>query len=286
MPDSTPDFYYQKTDAELLFFVEHPAHYAPGMVEAAQRELRRRGVAPSAPVAPPPPSTEYPPANEDAAPKTGLYILGLTVLLVISLAVFYLIKQKNSPSSVVAAAPAKVRKAPPRLIEVATSAIPNYDGVVAAAVARQLRDVPAAEKADAQHLRQFRELSKRFWAAETQSEYLINQAYDGKAGPMFADQALVARGTWQIWNDANVYSYKFGPVMREKLSRMSQAASGQQHILDQLPGLLPGRKFLTDMEIKSRITEVQDLVGGLLPVSPVSGQPYKRILLKAKSPAN
>ena len=64
---------------------------------------------------------------------------------------------------------------------------------------------------------------------------------------------------------------------------MGEAASSQQHILDVMPGLLPGQKFRTDNELTGRAEDVQDLVGGLLPVSPVSGQRYKRTVLKAKS---
>ena len=283
MSDTITDFYHQKTDDELRFFVEHPEHYQPSLVEAARRELRRRGVLQAVPLAP---LMQAPYHPEPAAAPSRLgqgVALGL-VLLTLGGGTYWL-KQRSEASAQAARTQAEARRhlPPPILTEVATNAIPNYDGAVAAAVAGQLRQVPAAEKANAQHLRQFRELAKRFWAAETQTEYLTNQAYAGKAGSNFTDQALVARETWRAWNHAAVYTYEFGPAMKAQLARMGEAASSQQHILDVLPGLLPGQKFRTDNELTGRAEDVQDLVGGLLPVSPVSGQRYKRTVLKAKS---
>ena len=280
--DSMTDFYHQKTDDELRFFVEHPEHYQPSLVEAARRELRRRGVLQPVPMEPVVTTSFAAPAEAPARWGTGV-ALGL-LLLVLGGGTYYL-KQRDDTATAAATQAredARRHQPPPSLTAVATSAIPNYDGVVAAAVAQQLRPLPAAEKANAPHLRQFRELAKRFWAAETQTEYLTNQATDGKAGPNFADQALVVRETWRAWNHAAVYTYEFDPAMKAQLVRMNEAASHQQHILDVLPGLLPGRKFLTDNETAGRTADVQDLVGGLLPVSPVSGRRYKRTVLKAK----
>ncbi|WP_201983172.1 hypothetical protein [Hymenobacter rubidus] len=282
MSDHATDFYHHKTDAELLFFVEHPDHYQPVLVAEARRELRRRGVAlpvPVAPEAPAAPLIATGPAQTGL--RTGPIALATVAVLAVSLGVLYFIKQKERPAAAeVVAAP--VKKAPPKLTEVATSAIPSYDGAVAGAVVRQLQQVPAKEKADAQHLRQFRELAKRFWTAETQTEYLVNQVYAGKNGPMFVDQTVTVRETWRDWNHAAVYSFKFGPVMQAQFERMAEAASNQQHILDNLPDLLAGREFLKDEEMQNRTTDVEDLVGGLLPVSPVSGRAYKRVVLKAK----
>lgn len=160
------------------------------------------------------------------------------------------------------------------------SAIPSYDGPVAKSVEQQLRRVPAAERAG-QPLRQYRELAKRFWAAETQTEYLTQQAHAGQAGPLFAEQAEQVRRTWQAWNQVAVYTYQFGPGMQAHLLHMTQIASSQQNILAQLPGLLANRRFLTDKELTARERDVQDGLAKLLPASPVTGRPYKAIVLKA-----
>ena len=286
MTDSIDDFYHQKTDAELQFFVEHPELYQPSLIDAARRELRRRGVAPAmATPAELPPLTYVSP--EPAAPTglpTGPLTLGLAAVLLVGLGSFYVIKQKNQPPPP-PVAPAKP-KAPPRLEEVETSAIPTYDAVVAQAVTQQVQRLPAAErtaaaaKADGMALRQYRELAKRFWAAECQTEYLTNQAREGKASAMFADQALVARGTWSAWNKAAVYTYKFGPAMQEDFQRMQEVAGSQQHVLERIPDLLPRRQFLTDKELSARDTEVQDWLRVLRPASPVTGKAYKATVLK------
>lgn len=281
MSNSITDFYHQKTDDELRFFVEHPEHYQPSLVEAARRELRRRGVLQPLSMEPVVMTPFAAPAEAPARWGMGV---ALSLLLLAVGGGTYWLKQRDDTSTAAAQArkEAQRRQPPPSLTAVATSAIPNYDGAVAAAVTQQLRPLPAAEKVNAQHRRQFRELAKRFWAAETQTEYLTNQATNGQAGSNFADQALVVRETWRAWNHAAVYTYEFGPAMQAQLVRMSEAAGHQQHILDVLPGLLPGRKFLTDNETVGRTADVQDLVGGLLPVSPVSGRRYKRTVLKAK----
>ena len=289
MADSLDDFYHQKTDAELQFFADHPELYQPSLIEAARQELRRRGVAPAG-AAP----RELPPLTyvspEPAAPtglRTGPLTLGLAAVLLVGLGGFYVVKQTNQPPPP-PAAPAKP-KAPPQLVEVETSAIPTYDGVVAQAVAEQVKRLPAAELAAAkatpngEALHQYRELAKRFWAAECQTEYLTNQAYAGKASAVFAEQTLVARSSWSTWNKAAVYTYKrFGPTMHEDFERMQEVASSQQHILERMPDLLPKKQFLNDKELNARGAEVQDWLRAMRVTSPVTGKPYKATVLKAE----
>ena len=280
MSASAPDFYQQKTDAELLFFVEHPDFYQPDLIAAARQELRRRGVAPAPlPLAAMPPETEAP-----AGWRLGPLVLAVVVaLLAVGLGVRYFVQQKNRPAATGPSAPG--RKAPPQLTEVATSVIPNYDGLVAQTVKAQLQRVPAAERASAaatlagQSLRQYRELGKRFWTAETQTEYLTAQARAGKAGPLFAEQTLLVRATWQEWNNAAVYGYKFGPAMRKHVGRMRDIASSQQHVLEMLPGLLTDGQVTPTREFTARSADIQSWLAGLLPASPVTGQAYEAPVL-------
>ncbi|MFC7668153.1 hypothetical protein ACFQT0_12730 [Hymenobacter humi] len=277
MSDSVSDFYHQKTDEQLQFIVQQPALYHPSLVEASQRELRRRGVAVAAPV----------PAPAEAAPPPRAWgkAVGLSLGMVVLVSGIYWLQQHSDAQKAEVQARNEARRrhqGPPQLTEVPTNAIPNFDGAVASAVAQQPSRVPAAEKTDAQHLRQYRELLKRFWTAETQTEHLTSQAQAGKAGPMFVDQALLVRQTWRGWNQAAVYSYKFGPVMKEHFERMANAASSQQHILDQLPAKLANRQFINDKELNARQADVQDWLAALVPRSPVTGRPYKATLLKAR----
>ncbi len=279
MAAAASDFYRQKTDDDLLFFVQHPEQYAPDLVAGARQELRRRGAvlapvpAPLAPIAAP--DEVAPP------PRSWLRPVALGLGLLVLAGGTYWLKERSDAEQATARARIEARRhlPPPRLTDAPTHAIPNYDAAVARAVDQQVRQVPAAEQADAQHLRQFRELAKRFWTAETQTEYLIGEADAGNAGPEFSNQARLVRETWQVWNHANVYGFSFGPVMQAQLGRMKEAAAGQQHVLDDLPALLPERRFLTDKDFTKRTADVQDLLGGLLPASPVSGRPYRRIVI-------
>jgi hypothetical protein len=280
--DTVTDFYHQKTDAELLYFIQHPEHYQPSIIDAARRELQRRGVAPTKPSE----GTTYngSTAYDEAPPRARGKVVALVLGALVLGGGGYWLQQRSTAQAeeLRAKEEARRRLPPPKLTEVATSAIPNYDGVVARVVAEQLKQVPAAEKANLQHLRQFRLLSKLFWAAQTQTEYLTNQAYAGKATPHFTDQSVLVRQTWNTWNQAAVYTYSFGPVMKEKFSRMAEAASHQQHILNEMPGMLTAQTLRQDQEMTSRVNEVEDLLGGLTPVSPVTGKRYDRTVLKMK----
>ncbi|OGX81592.1 hypothetical protein [Hymenobacter coccineus] len=265
-----------------MFFVENPGQYAPELVAGAASELRRRGVAlPGAPA--PTAGAPAAAADTDDAPRAWLKPVALGLGLLVLGGGTYWLKQNSDAETAAAQArlEAKRRLPPPKLVEAATHAIPNYDAAVARTIAQQLRAVPAAEQADAQKMRQFRELAKRFWTAETQTEYLTGLAETGKTGPEFADQARLVREAWQAWNRATMYGYSFGPTLQAQVKRMGEAASGQQHILTDLPDLLPEDRFRGDKEIVNRTLDVQDAVGGLVPVSPVSGQPYKRVVIKA-----
>ena len=194
MSDNPTDFYHQKTDDELRFFVEHPDYYQPDLVVVARAELRRRGIAQSGPVTPPETVLPTGPMEADAPQptrRTGPLTLVLAALLLLSMGLYYFLNQRSEAAREQRRAirAAEARKAPPRLVEVATAVMPSYD--VPAIVARQLARVPAAERAAAvragQPLRQYQELARRFWAAETQTEYLTNQAHAGQAGAAFAD---------------------------------------------------------------------------------------------------
>ncbi len=296
---SPTDALRAKTDAELQFFVNNPSFYHADIVTAAQRELTRRGPVSAGPTlasGPRPPSPTPPAAAEpahlaaypasaydlgDAAPAASRRPLLWVAAVVLVLAGVWL-WQKRTPAAVPLAISRPHHLSPDslKLVEVAIHPLPSYN--TDPIVATQLARIPAAEKKQAASLRQFRELCRRFWAAETQTEFLTNQAHAGQAGNLFADQALVVRGTWRDWNKAVVYSYNFGPKMKDQFERMGQVASSQQHILNRMPGLLPSRKFLTDKELVARETDVQDLLRGIRPTSPVTGEPYRATVLQMK----
>lgn len=278
----TSDVLLTKTDDELRFYVENPQYYQDELVEAAHRELRRRGASvPAAAGASQPPAPDYAAKNfdEPARPRPAL-VPALVALGVLALGVGgYRWNSANKAASRAAAAASAAKLSPDslKLVTVETTSLPDYN--LAQLADQQLASIPAAEK-EPQAVRQFRELSKRFWAAETQSEYLTNLAYTGKATPLFADQAHLARETWRAWNHAAVYGYKFGPVMQKQYELMAEVASSQQHILDLLPGLLPKQQFRTHKELQARQADVQGWMKSLRPVSPVTGRPYEETVLE------
>jgi hypothetical protein len=283
MADFTTDFYHQKTDAELQFFVENPDHYQPDIVAEARRELRRRGVAPPQ-AAPAPAEVEYAPPARGL--PTGPLVLAVAVVLALSLGVLYLIRHKNSPAdTVTAAAPAKP-KAPPRLTEVATSTIPDFGPAVVASVQRQVQRIPAAERGaaakESMPLHQYRELAKRFWTAETQTEYVMNQARRGQLDAALPGHIQAVEATWEQWNKALRYSYKFGPAMSDHLDIMTRVARQQQEGLNDLLIVANNSQSYENDQTRKRAADVSDLLSGLLPKSPVTGQPYNTIVRRVR----
>lgn len=275
---TTTDVLRAKTDAELQFFVENPGYYHPDLVAAARQELRHRGLGPAPPT--PTPAVVVAPTHDKERPGNHrpvlitAFVLGLAAVS----AVFFWV---GWPATQPAPRPiAKPAAATPKLETVESYAIPTFD--IDKIVAAQLARVPAAEKQPPQTLRQFRELTRRFWAAETQTEHLTAQAYAGKANPSFTEQAEFVRQTWRDWNKAAVYGYRLGPVMQAQYELMGQVASSQQHILEKLPRLLTGKAFLTDKEMQARDADVQDWLAGLRPTSPVTGKAYRATVVEIK----
>lgn len=319
MPNAS-DALLAKTDAELRFFVEHPQYYQPELVSAARRELQRRGANLAAPPAgaseAPDPATAYSPvaaagprtttaAEAVAAPAASSappaawqtedlreparrpWLVPILVLLAVGAGlVLYRWAAANQQAAQVAAARTAARLSPDslKLDAVATVAIPTYN--IAQIVDKQVATVPAKEKLEAQPLRQFREMSRRFWAAETEAEYLTKLAHDGQAGPAFANQAQLNRENWRAWNKGAMYGFKFGPTMRTQYELMGKVASSQQHVMTRLPNLLPNQAFLADKELRARDADVQAWMAGLRRVSPVTGQPYRIATLEASQLAH
>jgi hypothetical protein len=274
MPTTT-DVLRAKTDAELQFFVENPGYYHADLVAAAGQELRRRGLVPTSAALP----YEYDAGEETTPSRRGL-LVGLGLLGLASAGGAFWWASQPPAQPLAASRPARRPADSLKLESVVAHPIPNFD--VDKLVAEQVASIPAAEKQKPQEMRQFKGLCRRFWAAETQTEFLTSQARAGQAGPMFAEQAVVARETWRNWNKAVVYSYRFGPQMSERLQRMAKTASSQQHILASLPGLLPENKFLKDKELVARDAETQDWLAGLRRVSPVTGKPYRVTVIEMK----
>ena len=164
------------------------------------------------------------------------------------------------------------------LTEVATSALPTYDGVVARCVDEQFKRIPAAERTvatqEGRPFHQYRELAKRFWTAQTLTEYLTDQARQGKRHEVLPQQVDVVLAAWQQWNKAMVYSYKFSPMMANHVDLMSRVARQQQDALGDLQTAVQTKQPLQDNKTALHDANMNDLLSGLLPASPITSRPY------------
>ena len=275
--DSPTDFYHQKTDDELRFFVEHPEHYQPSLIDSARRELRRRGALQITPAPLIAPNLDAP-LEVAGGSKAGLLALLGAAALAVGGGVFYYTSHPAGAAAVVAAVPRPV----PKLTEVATSVIPNYDGVVAQSIEQQLHRVPSTERAaakkDNMSLRQYRELAKRFWTAEAQTEYVLEQARQNKLTEALPGHVESVGAAWEQWNKATVYSYKFGPAMANHLDLMARVAQQQQEALADLILVAKNPQAYENDKTRKRAADVSDLLSGLLVKSPVTGRPYNTMV--------
>lgn len=266
-----------KTDAELRFFVENPTYYQSELVAAARQELRRRY--PAAAVAAPPPlapptaaPAEEIPADvadtyyEKAAPRwatSWVVPASVVVVLLLAGAGFWGKARHNQPvakATHVAAAPAA-----PRPLETAISVppLPTYD--TERYVEQALSRVPAIEKANEQHLSQYQAISRRFWAAQQPSAYLIEQVQQGKNNPLFGAQAAQVLALWQEFDRTLIYSYDFGPVLGDHFQRMKTIAKYQRAALTELSNTVAAHQPL-HLVAAQLIDEQEALLGLLAPL--------------------
>ena len=211
----------------------------------------------------------------------------LAAVLLVGVGVYYFMKQQSDAArEQLRERAATARKPPPRLIEVATFTIPNYDGAVAQTVEQQWQRLPAAERAAAkkadQPLHQYRELAKRFWAAETQTEYVLDQARQNKLTTALPGHVESAMGTWGQWNKALVYSYKFSPAMANHLDLMTRVANEQQAALNDLLLVANNPQAYENDKTRKRAADVGDMLSGILPKSPVTGRPYTAVVRRVR----
>lgn len=277
MSDSATDFYHQKTDAELQFFVDNPSLYHPSLIEAARRELRRRGLLPAV-AAPAPATTQYNHEEAASSSRTSIIAVAIAVVLALGLGAFFFLKSEKKPAPVIVAKP----KAPPHLVEVATSVIPDFGAAVVRSVQAQVQRLPEAERTSTakagQPMHQYRELAKRFWTAETQTEYVFEEVRNHKITPALPGHVQAAQASWELWNKAMRYSFTFGPTATSHVDLMSRVALQQQEGLADLLIVANNPQPYENEKTKKRDADISDLLSGLLPKSPVTGRPYNTIV--------
>lgn len=233
---ATPlDVLHLKTDDELRFFVANPAYYQPELVLTAQRELRRRGQSQGPPTAAAPAGAAHaqPTDSEQlgAPARARPWVLFGSVAAVLFVAGvgFWSTSPPHQPTATTSA---RVSARPAALLKLETavpSPLPSYD--TEAYVAKALAQVPAAERANAQLVSQYRAISRRFWEAQNPSAHLIRQAQSGHPNAVFGAQAKVALDLWHDFDRTLTYSYAFGPVMANHFERMKVVAKHQRAAL-------------------------------------------------------
>jgi len=236
---ATPsDVLLLKTDEELRFFVENPSYYQSELVAAAQRELRRRYPGAPLPTAVPTSEvtqtvlTEY---DEPARQKPAWLLpgIGAAMLLVVGLS-FWGKGDAPKPHHTAPTAHKATRLAAPPTLETAITVPPLPRADAERCVTQALARVPAAEKANAQHLDQYRIISRLFWAAHKPTAYLLGQVRQGKPNPVFKQQANMALALWNEFDQTLAYSYSFEPVMADHFQRMKTVAGQQRAALTEL----------------------------------------------------
>jgi hypothetical protein len=243
---TTHDILQLKTDAELRFFIDNPAYYQPELVDAARRELRRRPSAaqPAPPLAEPvataaEPSTAstYPQAEAEPAQRPWLLLGSVAAVFFVAGLGFWF----KSPAPLVPAPAATAHAAPAdsaattaalTLEEAPASPIPSFN--TEEYVDKALAQVPTSEKQTELTTSQYRTISRLFWAAQNTSAYLIQQAQAGKPSPVLEAQLGLGLDLWRDFDRTQVYSYSFGPVMADHLSRMKTISQYQGEALIEL----------------------------------------------------
>jgi hypothetical protein len=271
---TSPDAFHQKTTDELQFFVQNPGFYHPDLVRAASLELRRRGIVPAPPTSLAAPAVEDPEFAPAPGGRRGLWVaLGVAALL--GGAWWVADYTRDNPAMPAVAETKTAADTTLTLASAPSSPLPTYDAAVEECIDEQLRKVPAREKTAAQELSQYRELSKRFWTAQLLSEYIQQKAQTDPENTFLPAQTELVRNAWNDWSKATVYGYKFGPVMADHYDRMTRVATQEQEGLRALANQLATGTPMPAAEATEREADTQDLLAGLIRVSPATKRPYR-----------
>ena len=231
-PDS--EFFTEKTDAELVFLVHNPTLYHPDLLNMARRELRRRGLSPTPTPEPQPIGTHLPAYDEAGEPAPALWqrpALWVGVLAVLLLGAAWYWQNQNTARSR-AAAQARKAAGPPVLVSVETRVIPAFDSLTRTQMAQELRQLPAAERTrDTVATRKYRRLAERYWKAENQTTYLLNQLRQVAPDATLPGQAGTVLEEWHHLNKALAYDHHLTPVLTERMELMRRSAYLRMELL-------------------------------------------------------
>lgn len=268
---SAPDSFLQKTNEELLYLVQHPELYHPALVAEAGRELRRRGAALPASLAPEPTAPPLPPDYIEPGPTFLVRWWPALVLaaLVLGLALWGLRSSQSAPAPTPAATP---KPAGPIVLEaVKVERLPDFEAETRAQVAEVRRQLPAADRADTTATGRYLRMARRYWLAENAAVHLTKQARTGAVTGVFPGQIdlTVERINWFM--RAKAYNQHLTPTMETRLTLMQQGLVLRRNSLENLKTRydMYGETYL-DRDLNRADAEASDIGGELL------GKPSKR----------
>ena len=129
------------------------------------------------------------------------------------------------------------RATPPDSLKPETAAVkplPKFD--VESPILRQLALLPPAERSvAAKPMRQYQQLTRRFWLAQYYTDFLLKEAQHGQPNlPAFAQQLATVQSHWRVLGGGLNQYGPFPPTMTEHINRMKEVAHYQQAALSDL----------------------------------------------------
>ncbi|MBC6606734.1 hypothetical protein H8B13_07885 [Hymenobacter sp. BT188] len=221
---TTPaDLFTQKTDTELLYFLENPDLYHADVVAAAQQELHRREVATRSHLTE---AEEFATDDYDNEPAERRWLVPAigAALLAVGCVLY---SQFHKPSPALGVVP----KAPTELQSVELNVLPTFEVETAAQVKTEPSLLPAKERTDKKPLGKYLILAGRFWKAEKQAEFLADQVAIAKIDSTFPGKASLVYDQWRELTRVLVYNHNLRPMMQERVNMMHDIANRRMQSL-------------------------------------------------------
>jgi|GEM_PF-873299 len=232
------DFLTAKSDPELLFLVRNPSYYHPDLVQAARRELQRRGVglAPDAPLTTAAFEEYEAPERRWVLPAVG------GGLIVLALGGLFLRSGAEAP-------PKPKPAPPPPLVAVETHVMPAFDALTESQLQKMPQALPPGETRDTTARRKYLLLARRFWDAENQSAYIYDQTLAAKDPATLPGKVESTLDKWHRLTSVLVYNHDLQPGMTARVELMHQDASLRMTSLQRMSQLYQNGEFPLDDDL-------------------------------------
>ncbi|QIL75559.1 hypothetical protein [Hymenobacter sp. HDW8] len=251
-PDNSNDLFTQKTNPELLYFLQHPDLYHEAVVTAARQELHRRGVATSAHLSDTENYTTDDYENEPVERRWLAPSIGVA-LLVVGCLVY---TQFHKPAPAFAVVP----KVTTELKSVELNVLPTFEVETAAQLKTEPSLLPPNERTDKKPLGKYLILSGRFWKAEKQAEFLANQVAIAKIDSTFPGKTALVYDQWRELTRVLVYNHNLRPVMQQRVNLMHDIANRRMQSLQEMRENYSLGRPPMDGEVIKTLAPVEDML--------------------------